>query len=168
MNKFQNTPVKRNRGLIYAVTAVCTILALLSTLTWFMPTVSVLGESYSMLDTMSLAEELGANEAELGQVRAGFWAVVIVCAVSVVWAAIPTLWSAIVGPIYALTPMVLCAAQVNDWKQNFTLAIGGNLMVPLAVLVFAVSIIKLILIIIEEKREKRNAGVVQPLRPMTF
>lgn len=147
-----NQTNKRSSKITLIVTAINAFMALILTLTWFMPVLTVHGDSYSMPGTI---DKLSGSDAEAAAI--GFWFIVILCTASIAWALIPKRWAAIVGMIYAILPTILCIAQVSDWKSHgLELAFGSIIMVPLAILVFILSIIKLVVLIKAAKQNHMN------------
>ena len=145
MKELINKIAEKKTGFVSAVTA---FLALILTFTWFMPVVKYHSMTFTMLGT--LKESSGDNS----EVLAAFIFAIVLCALSIIWAAIPKLWAAIVGVLYSILPMALCIGQVNDWKKHFDLAIGGSLMKPLSILVVLLSIVKLVVVIMEKKKRQ--------------
>ena len=135
--------VKLSRVICLAGVAV----VLLLTLAWFLPVVKFAGKSIRFMEVF---EEMGSSSSDA---QAGFWMMVVLCAISAIWLLIPKKWAAIVGMIYHLIPMILCFVQVSDWKSHdSSLAIGGALLIPLAIIAFVLCIAKLVVLIKEKKQ----------------
>ena len=128
---------KKNVSLIVCV--ITAALALLGAILWLLPVAKYHGEGITMAKAMKLAGADGMASA-LG-------VIVVLYAVSAVWAAIPKKWAAIVGMIYGLLPLVMSIAQVNSWKAaRLDLTLCANLMVPVSVCVVVLSLVKLIVL----------------------
>ena len=133
-----NTKIDTRKAVALIVTALAAVLALVGMLLWFLPVAKIYGESYTMLEAMKAS----------GQDMTGMLVfIVILYALSVVWAAIPKKWAAVTGMLYGLLPMIIAIAQVSDWRSNkLTLTAGANLMIPVAVCVVVLSLVKLIVL----------------------
>ena len=137
------------------VRLVSIIASVLLTLSWFLPVVKMYGHSYTMLKVLDMAGESDAT--------AGFIFTVVLCLISIIWSAIPKKWAAIVGTVYSLIPMVMCIGQIGSWVSNdIKLAFGAVIMIPLALAVFALSVVKLILSIMAKKQNALNNSAFQP------
>ena len=148
MNNLKDKLTNNNLDVKRIVTLLYPLSALLLTLCWFLPVAKIFGESYSMLKLL--------KEAGNGEAKAGFWFIVILCAVSIVWAVLSKKWAAIAGAIYTILPMIFCIVQVSDWKsKKLDLAVGANLLIPLSILVFVLALAKLLFVI----QDGRQAGM---------
>ena len=142
------------------VSMITAILAALATLLWFMPVIKYRSDSYTLLGSFSKLSSSHMKDALLG-----FWLVVALCAVSVIWAIIPKLWSAIVGTVYSVLPLIFYIAQVSDWNSSgLKLTFAANLMIPVAILVLVLSIARIVCFVGDRKKAVKQAPV-QPSAP---
>ena len=124
--------------------------AILLTVTWFLPVVQTSSRSYTMLKAL---DKFGGSEGAAAM--GGFIFIVILYAIAILWAAIPKKWAAIVGIVYSFIPLAFCIVQISDWKSHsIDLAFGGILMIPLAILVLALSVAKLVCLLKDGKQHK--------------
>ena len=154
-NKIKNVDMKKAKAdsqdfLTFPnVSKVCAVLATLTTLMWFLPLVSVFGES---LNIFGLVDFSSSDQA------AGWWITVVLYAVSVIWAVIPEKWSVIVGMIYSLFMTTFSIGQVSEWNSDYLdLAIGGKLLIPLSVFVLIASAMRLNLVLKDAKQGNASA-----------
>ena len=179
MDNQGNKKLRKSSKQTRIVTLLCTGMALLLTLMWFMPliTVTVFGEreSFSMLDYLQYLDEFNSKYAHEATDNAStMWLCVISCAISIVWALIRKKWASIVGLIYSFFPMFLCIGQVQEWKNleesmpdfgkllSVKLGFGANLLIPLSIIVTALFIVTIIYISKDKKRNQLDNSATQP------
>ena len=154
MNKLTNIFQNKTVTPTLIVSAICAFLAFLTTVSWLMPVVRLGNESYTMMKVLD-----SYHGSDAGAAAAGFWFVVILCAVSILWAVIPKTWAVVTGVVYSILPMALCLAQLSDWESsNLDLAIGAKLLGPCAVLVFCAFAMRLLVLVIEKKQSKTDSA----------
>ena len=140
------TETKRNNSTITAVIAAVAA-AVLLVIGWLLPMVKLFGEPVSIF---RVADMVGGSNGAAA--KAGYVTIVVICAISILWAAIPKKWAAIVGIVYSLIPMGLTIYQLYSWTSNDTeLAFGSILAVVMSVAVLILSIVKLVVLINAKK-----------------
>lgn len=154
-------PVKKSSKITIIVSAVTAFMALMATVTWFMPVASIGSRAYTMLETL---DQLSSSQAE--EALIGFWFIVIFFAVNIVWAIVPKMWAAIVGIAYSFFTMIFGIVQVADWAgNNLDLAVGAVFLALFSILLFITSIVKLVFTIMDRKKNRisnSNYSVNQP------
>lgn len=156
----KNTSIKKIASVpVLAVTLLTVLSALILIFSVFsLPMVKVLGESL----TMKQIDELPGGEGT-------YSFLLISCAISLIWAIIPTKWASIVGMIYGIFPIILCVGQTIDWSSQryITVQSGSIMMSVFSVAVFLLSIAKLVVLIMNKKQAKTPAPVVMLQPPYT-
>ena len=102
MNNQTINNVKKISKATLIVTLINVFVAILMTLSWFLPIFSIDGETYGLLDIM--ADDMSSFFTDEG--GKDFLILIAIYAVTIVWAAFPKMWAGIVGTIYEI-PLIL-------------------------------------------------------------
>ena len=147
--------IKKTLNDLSKVKTISVIASILLTLTLFLPMVKLYGEALTMKELFRMIDS--SMESAIGFV--GF-----LYAITIIWAMIPKKWAAIVGAVNALLPILISFAFIIDCvsESAYRLGFGGFLMALLSILVFVLSVVKLIILLREKRKNRINDDMNQP------
>lgn len=153
MDSQSNQNVKKYSRATLIVTLINVAVTLAMVISGFLPFMIIDGEKYGLLDRIGMP---GFFEGEIF-----LYAIMLLMigpsAIAIIWAAIPKMWAAVVGIIYAL-PLIfwayvtLISVQETTEAELELLSGGFVFRQYLSILLFVLSIVKLILTIRDKKR----------------
>ena len=137
--------VKKSSKATLIVTLLNVFAAVMMTISWFLPIASDHGESYSLFNSIYMEPDSDAV--------AYFWICAAIYAVSIIWAAIPKMWAAIVATIYVFLPASLCYFIAGMCLlADLNLGVGSVFMVIFSSLLIVLSFVKLVFAIKDKKK----------------
>ena len=144
-------PAQKSSMKTIILSAVTAFLALMMTVSWFLPVVAEGGRSQTILGSLSLLNVVEANDDP----TIGFWTIIVMCASVIVWSVIPKKWSAIVGVVFAGIMASLSGSQIYQWATDGRkLAVGAILMIIFSALTCIAAVIRLIFVIMDRKQNR--------------
>lgn len=151
MDSQLNENVKKYSRATLIVTLINVVITLAMVISGFLPFMIVDGEKYGILDAIGMP---GFFEGEI--FLSFLWMTMIgPSVIAIIWAAIPKMWAAVVGIIYAL-PLILFNTLLSSWDQvevtSEVLTGGFVFRKYFSILLLVLSIVKLILTVRDKKR----------------
>ena len=147
----QMGPAKKISARTVIFTIITTVMAIMTVVSWFLPVANFNGKAYTFLE----AAEVSGNAASDAVV--GFWSIMVLSFLNIVWSAIPKNWAAITGVVFTGITTLINIAQVGDWVDaKLELSAGPIMLLIFSLLLIAASIVKLVFTAGDKKLNRLN------------